>query len=132
MRDHQFRRMAFPGNTLAVHELGAHLVPGIGVDAVGSEVQGRCTTGVVVLDFPRFCGNRVYILEGEVVVVRADQEQEAGIQESAPVEAQLRGLLQYENGEGELLILQNRPGRVKAVNRKGCLLSMLAHQAWQS
>ena len=88
------------------------------MDAVGSEVQGRCTTGVLILDVSRFCGNCVYILEGEVVVVRADQEQEAGIQDSAPIEAQLRGLLQYEDGEGTLLILQTRPGRVEAMTPK--------------
>ena len=97
-----------------MHQLESHLVPGIGMDAVGGEVQWCCARGVLVLDVAGLCGNCVHILEGKVIVVRAPQEQKSGIQDGPPVEAQLGSLLQYEDREVTLLPLQARPGRVQA------------------
>lgn len=58
-----------PSHEQQCNRLGSHLVPGIGVDAIGGEVQWCCAHGVLVLDVAGLCGDSVHILEGKVVVV---------------------------------------------------------------
>ena len=76
----------------------AYLVSYIGVDAWRRQVQRSVARGVAVLDVPSLCGYGVDIMEGKVVKLAARQEEDAHIEQCTAIEAEVRALLQDEEG----------------------------------
>ncbi len=82
-----------------MQERASHLVPGIGVNADGREMQRGHSARVLILDVACICGNCVHILEGKVIVRRAGQQQEPSIQQRSAIETQLWRLLEDKDRE---------------------------------